>query len=105
MIIEPQEAEAYHWDADSLVGRIGITIGELVPSGDIEVDGRRWDATSRVGVIPNGTQVKVIAEEMGQLYVIPFDANRPVPPPRPTSTNKESLLDRPAEDFGIDQLE
>lgn len=106
MIIEPQEAESYQWEADSLVGRVGIAVCDLVPSGDIEIEGRRWDATSRVGLIAQGTQVKVVGEEMGQLYIVPVVETLPAITPRPAnSTSKESLLDRPAQEFGIDQLE
>ncbi len=106
MIIEPQKAESFQWEADTLVGRVGIAVCDLVPSGDVEIEGRRWDATSRVGLIAQGTQVKVVAEEMGQLYIIPVPEIRPgITPPPVNSTNKESLLDRPAQEFGIDQLE
>lgn len=106
MIIEPEKAESFHWEADTLVGRVGITLCDLVPAGDIEIEGRHWDATSRVGLIAKGTQVKVVAEEMGQLYVLPVSGPLPIPLPKTSgSANKESLLDRPAEDFGIEQLD
>ncbi len=105
MIIEPQKAESFQWEADTLVGRVGIAVCDLVPSGDIEIEGRRWDATSRVGLIAQGTQVKVVAEEMGQLYIIPVPELRPGVTPPVNSPRKESLLDRPAQEFGIDQLE
>jgi membrane-bound ClpP family serine protease len=106
MIIEPEKAESFQWEADTLVGRVGITLCDLVPAGDIEIEGRHWDATSRVGLIERGTQVKVVAEEMGQLYVIPVSSRTSPKSPKPTSSfDKESLLDRPAEDLGIEQLE
>ena len=57
VIIEPAAAKPYTWEANSLLGKSGMTLCELVPAGVIEIDGRRWEATSRSGLIPKGTLV------------------------------------------------
>jgi hypothetical protein len=78
-----------------------MTLCELVPAGVIEIDGRRWEATSRSGLIPKGTLVNVVAEEMGHLFVLPV-AN----PSDRISAKSSSMnsLDQPADDLGIDSL-
>ena len=39
---------------DQLVGKKGITISELFPMGQIEIDGKRYDARSKIGKISKG---------------------------------------------------
>ncbi len=43
----------------SLVGRIGIAVTGLYPSGQVEIDGRRFEARLEVGSTPPGTRVVV----------------------------------------------
>ncbi len=103
MIIEPAQAESYQWKARELVGQVGITTCEMLPAGEIEIDGRRWDATSRAGLIAIGTPVKVVDEEMGQLYVVPVGSLKTTNvAPAPA---KDSVFDRPAEEIGIEKLD
>ncbi len=101
VIIEPAQAKPYTWESVSMVGKEGVTVGDLVPAGQIDIDGRRWEATSRSGLIAEGTIVKVVAEEMGQLFVVPI--SKPTNH-RPARSDRETLLDRPADDLGIDSL-
>ncbi len=101
MIIEPPIAKPYTWDSDTMLGKTGVTVCDLVPAGEIEIDGRLWEASSQSGLIPQGEKVKIVAEEMGQLFVVPL--------PKATSTldarsSATSSLDQPADDLGIDSL-
>ncbi|WP_438481869.1 NfeD family protein [Oleiharenicola lentus] len=45
--------------ASSLVGRTGVAVTGLFPSGQIEIDGRRYEARMEVGAVPPGTTVVV----------------------------------------------
>jgi len=45
----------------SLIGAIGHAVSALYPSGEIEINGKRYDARLAVGTVPPGTQVKVIS--------------------------------------------
>ncbi len=106
MIIEPTQAKPFTWETDSMVGQTGLTVCDLVPTGHVEVDGREWQATSRSGLIAEGTSVKVIAEEMGQLFVVPMlktsrDASSK---PLDSKLDIENSLERPADDLGIDSI-
>jgi len=101
MIIQPAKAKPFAWDSDSMIGKTGVTVCELVPTGAVDVDGRRWEATSQSGLIPPGASVKIVAEEMGQLFVVP------VPKESNHQTTKSATmnsLDQPADDLGIDSL-
>jgi membrane-bound serine protease (ClpP class) len=44
---------------DSLVGRSGVAVTGLFPSGQVEVDGQRFEARLEVGSAPKGTRVVV----------------------------------------------
>jgi membrane-bound ClpP family serine protease len=43
------------------VGQTGVTVSELRPMGWCEFDGRRLEAISEHGIVPPGTNVKVVA--------------------------------------------
>ncbi len=51
------------------VGKEAVVVGDLRPSGSIEVEGRFLDAISVAGFIEEGRSVKIVKFEMGQLYV------------------------------------
>lgn len=106
VIIAPPKAQPFTWETDSMVGKKGHTVCELVPTGEVEIDGRRWEATSRSGLIEQGTNVKVVAQEMGQLFVMPIPAmpNEHLSHQKGREASQENSLDRPADDLGIDSL-
>lgn len=54
----------------SQVGKTGVALSVLRPSGKVEIDGEVYDAVSSYGFIEKGQKVKVINDEAGQLYVI-----------------------------------
>jgi membrane-bound serine protease (ClpP class) len=52
-----------------IVGKTGICVQELRPSGKIEVDNKRYDAKAINGFIPKDSKVIVKRFETGQVYV------------------------------------
>ena len=52
-------APALGAQAESLVGRIALSVTGLYPSGQVEIDGRRFEARLDVGSAPAGTRVVV----------------------------------------------
>ncbi len=54
---------------DKYLGKTGITISELRPSGIIEIDGRRLDALSEGVFIPRESTVKVVRVEGSKIIV------------------------------------
>lgn len=45
----------------SLIGAVGHAVTALFPSGEIEVNGNRYDARLAIGTVPPGTKVKVVS--------------------------------------------
>lgn len=53
-----------------MIGKTGVAVTVLRPSGRIKVEGELFDAKAEIGYIEKGDEVKVIRDEAGQLYVI-----------------------------------
>lgn len=51
------------------IGKTGLTINMLRPSGKIEIEGTLYDAVAITGYIEENTKVKIIKYENSQLYV------------------------------------
>jgi membrane-bound serine protease (ClpP class) len=47
------------YELDSVIGREGVAVTDLFPSGQIEVDGRRYEARLEVDFAKAGTRVRV----------------------------------------------
>lgn len=47
-------------ELDGLVGREGVAVTGLFPSGQVEVDGRRYEARLEVGFAESGTAVRIL---------------------------------------------
>ena len=61
-------------ETDSLVGRRGLVMTALRPAGQIEIDGRRYEAKTAIGVIDPGMAVVVTGREDFALTVERADA-------------------------------
>jgi len=59
----------------SIVGREGLAVGDLNPSGMVRVHGENWSATSLNGRVEAGTRVQVIGVEGIRLTVWGEGAN------------------------------
>lgn len=53
-----------------MIGKSGTAYTVLRPSGKVKVEGELFDAISEIGFIDKGSDIKVIRDEAGQLYVI-----------------------------------
>lgn len=53
----------------SLIGRVGIAATSLFPSGQVEIDGARYEARLEVGFAEAGTPVKVVRQSQFNLVV------------------------------------
>lgn len=58
---------------EPMVGKDGVTVTVLRPSGKITIDGVMYDAVSEMGFIESGTAIRVVKFENAQLYVIALD--------------------------------
>jgi membrane-bound serine protease (ClpP class) len=56
---------------NELTSKTGVAYTVLRPSGRVQIDDQIYDARAEIGFIDKGTQIKVIRNEAGQLYVLP----------------------------------
>jgi membrane-bound serine protease (ClpP class) len=107
LIVEPTPADEFVWSdageagtATSLLNAIGVTLGEMLPSGLVQIGDKTYEAFSETGPIEKGVPVKVMRLDVGRLVVIPYrESNTETP------KSQGSGLDRPAADLNIDSLE
>lgn len=50
-------------------GRLGVAVTELMPGGEVEIDGQRYEAQLNVGSLEKGAQVRVIRKSDFRLIV------------------------------------
>ena len=74
-----------YYDRSDLTGKRGVAKTMMLPSGQVVIDGEKYDAISDGFPIEAGDQVKVVAIKENRIYVQPCD-------------NDDSLLDEPAVD-------
>jgi len=60
----------------SLIGREGVAATDMYPTGQIEIDGRRYEARISIGVVDAGQKVVVRAKREFELLVEPVEENR-----------------------------
>jgi membrane-bound serine protease (ClpP class) len=53
-------APAVAQELAALVGREGVAGTDLFPSGQVEIDGRRYEARLELGFVETGTAVRVV---------------------------------------------
>lgn len=83
-----------------LIGRVGRARTDLLPSGQIEVDGRRYDAVASGAAIDRDSAIEVFSVEMGKIHVRPTDRKPPAPVSEPDRESTETSL----EELGLEDL-
>lgn len=76
-----------------LIGRTGLAVSKMVPSGTISLDGKRFDAVSQAGVIDEGQPVRVVTVDGTRIMVRKIDGVA-----EETGTASEDPGDRIVED-------
>lgn len=56
-------------EASNVMGRAGEALTPLSPSGHVLIDGRRYEAFSRSGLLPKGAEVRVVGLDNFRLIV------------------------------------
>ncbi|QEG40616.1 NfeD family protein [Roseimaritima ulvae] len=82
------------------LNRVGIAKTDLLPSGMVEIDGRRLDAISTGVAIDKGTVIEVVSIDGGKIHVRPTD--RPLPEQASQQTEPGLTLETPVDSLGLD---
>ncbi len=90
-----------HEELSSLIGRIGVTISEMMPSGLIEIDGKRLEAVAPGIVIPSGTNIEITRVSGNQIYVLPTDRQPEMDSAKPV----QPALDQSLKELGLEELD
>jgi membrane-bound serine protease (ClpP class) len=53
-----------------MVGKVGMAVSVLRPSGKVEIENDIFDAVSEEGYVDKGEKVMVVKDEAGQIYVM-----------------------------------
>jgi membrane-bound serine protease (ClpP class) len=85
-----------------LVGRFGVAKTKLLPSGDVKVDGRIYDAVSDGMAIEAGQRIKVVAVRTQRLIVRPLNATELA---EQESDSPDDILSTPIDSLGMDPFE
>lgn len=59
-----------------LIGKEGEALSDLKPSGHIQIEGKRYQALSKMGYIVKGTKVKVIGGQGAHVIVIVIEGKK-----------------------------
>lgn len=84
----------------ALVGRVGIARTDLLPSGLIEIEGRRYDAVAPGAAIDRGAAVEVFNVETGKIRVRRTD-RRPSPGP---AAGPRAMIETPLDELDLEDL-
>ncbi len=55
--------------SEDVLGRVGETLTTLAPSGYVLIEGKKYEAASRSGLLPRGTPVRVVGQDNFRLIV------------------------------------
>ena len=92
------DTNEYH--LDKMVGKSGVAKSDLLPSGDVRIEGRTYDAVSNGMAINKGQAVRVVAVNTQRLVVRPLTDSEVEERDR-----ADDVLSPPLDSLGIDPLE
>lgn len=95
-------------ELQELIGQVGVTQSSLMPYGFVRLQGRNYNAMCESGFVDARQNVIVMSVQQRNLIVT--STNLPPTTPVVAQTPQaiepaESLLDRPAEELGLDSIE
>lgn len=107
MISAPETAGDYVWsdaaksgNAKDLIGKEGVSMNEMIPSGLVQIEGKSFEAFSETGPIEMGKRVRVTRLDVGRLVVVLVRYKQDDAP-----KSEGSGLDRPITDLNLESLD
>ena len=62
-----------YYERGDLAGKVGVAKSKMLPSGQVVIDGQKYDAVSDGFAIEPGDRIKVIAVKENRIHVQPYD--------------------------------
>ncbi len=93
------DTEEYHL-RDRMIGKVGVAKTNLLPSGDVLIDGRVYDAVSLGMVIDKGQPIKVVDVNTQRLMVRLLNSAEVA-----EAETAEDVLSTPLDSLGIDPFD
>jgi hypothetical protein len=107
MISAPEHPGDFVWsdaaksgNAHALIGKEGVALKEMIPSGSVQIDEKSFEAFSETGPIEAGKRVRVVRLDVGRLVVTEVREKQNDAP-----KSEGSGLDRPISELNLDSLE
>ncbi len=83
-------------ERQQLVGRRGVARTPMLPSGQVLIDGEKFDAVSQGAAIEAGNRIEVVAIRTYKIIVRRIDDDEPA---RGLDVNPDDILSRPVDDL------
>lgn len=93
------DTEEYHL-RDQMIGKIGVAKSELLPSGDIVIEGKTYDAVSIGMPVSKGQAIKVVSVDTQRLIVRTLTEGE-----LEASKSDQDVLSTPIDSLGIDPFD
>ena len=92
------------YDRGDLVGKVGVAKSMMLPSGQVVIDGQKYDAISDGFAIEAGDRIKVVSVKENRIYVQPYDHDDVNASQDASSTEDadEDALNQPIKEFDLD---
>ena len=88
-------------DSQALIGVEGVSLGEMIPSGLVQIGNETYEAFSETGPIDAGKTVRVIRLDIGRLVVTVVRGHKQSDAPMSDGTG----LDRPISELNLESLD
>ena len=92
------------YDRGDLTGKVGVAKSVMLPSGQVVIEGQKYDAVSDGFAIEAGDRIRVVAVKENRIHVQPYnddDADVPQDPAVGQDTNTDAM-NQPIEKFDLD---
>ncbi len=86
-----------YYNRGDLAGKIGVAKTVMLPSGQVVIDGQKYDAVSDGFAVEAGDRVKVVSVKENRIYVQPCDDDD-----SQESADAGDTMDQPIEKFDLD---
>ena len=88
------------YDRGDLTGKVGVAKSKMLPSGQIVIDGQKYDAVSDGFPIEAGDKVRVVSVKGNRIHVQPFDGDDAGVSQDPADA--EDVMNQPIKKFDLD---